>query len=132
MLTRQELRTIAKARLREAEGLFQAGQFEGAAYLCGYVVELALKARIARHLRWSGFPETSKEFEGIQNLRTHDLKILLRFTGLKSKIDSSYLTEWATISEWTPEFRYNRIGSTPRKKAEDMIRAAGILLGVIR
>jgi HEPN domain-containing protein len=57
------LRNIAAARLEDARQLFVAGRFDGAAYLCGYAVELALKARICDTLAWSEFPETAKEFE---------------------------------------------------------------------
>lgn len=38
-------------------------------YLCGYAIEVALKARICRTLNWTGFPETRGEFEGYQSCR---------------------------------------------------------------
>lgn len=50
MVTRQQLKDLALLRLKEAEALFAAGLFDGCAYLCGYVVELALKARICATL----------------------------------------------------------------------------------
>ncbi len=51
MPTRNELKELAKLRLAEAEKLCDAGYYDGAAYLCGYAVEFALKARICR-LTW--------------------------------------------------------------------------------
>jgi hypothetical protein len=43
MLTKQELRLIAKARLQDAEALFRANRYEGSIYLCGYAIEIGLK-----------------------------------------------------------------------------------------
>ena len=62
MLTRKELQKIARARLKDAQILFQNRRYEGAAYLCGYAIELWLKARICRTLGWEGFPSTNREF----------------------------------------------------------------------
>jgi hypothetical protein len=42
--TRQELKKLANLRLKEAEALFDAQLYEGAAYLCGYAVEMALSS----------------------------------------------------------------------------------------
>jgi hypothetical protein len=50
MATYQQLKDLAHLRLREAEALFAAELYDGAKYLSGYVVELALKARICRVL----------------------------------------------------------------------------------
>ena len=65
MIAAADFRKIAKARLKDAEVLLSAGRFDGAVYLCGYSVEIALKARICRRLKWTGFPSTNKDFEGI-------------------------------------------------------------------
>ena len=57
MPTRTELRQLARIKLREAKQLYHAGYYDGCAYLCGYVVELALKARICRLLGVRDYPE---------------------------------------------------------------------------
>jgi HEPN domain-containing protein len=44
----EELDTIARARLKDAKSLLAAGSFDGATYVCGYAVELALKAQICQ------------------------------------------------------------------------------------
>jgi len=62
MTTKNELRTLARARLKDAQILFTAKRYDAATYLCGYAVELALKARICQTLGWTFFPETNKEF----------------------------------------------------------------------
>jgi len=62
MATKTELRTLARARLKEAQILFEAKRYDAATYLCGYAIELALKARICHTLGYIYFPETNKEF----------------------------------------------------------------------
>ena len=57
MATRKELQQLALLRLQEAEALFAGGFYDGSAYLCGYVVELALKARICATLNIDEYPE---------------------------------------------------------------------------
>lgn len=53
---------MARARLKEAQILFKAKRYDAATYLCGYAIELALKARICQTLGYIHFPETNKEF----------------------------------------------------------------------
>jgi len=60
MPTRNELRELAKLRLREAETLFNAGLYDGSAYLCGYVIEFALKARICKLLGIDEYPASGR------------------------------------------------------------------------
>lgn len=62
MLTVAELRSISAARLEDAETLYNAGRYDGVTYICGYAVELALKARICETLNWAEFPESGKDF----------------------------------------------------------------------
>lgn len=51
MISTQELKKIAAARLRDAEILYQGKRYDGAFYLCGYAVELTLKAKICKTLK---------------------------------------------------------------------------------
>jgi HEPN domain-containing protein len=46
MATRRQLQELAYLRLEEAETLYASRLYDGCAYLCGYAVELALKAKI--------------------------------------------------------------------------------------
>ena len=48
MIPVAELDNIARARLEDAKTLLAASRFDGATYLCGYAVEVALKARTAQ------------------------------------------------------------------------------------
>jgi hypothetical protein len=63
MIAVAELDSIAAARLEDARVLLAAGRFDGATYLCGYAVEVALKARICRVRHWSELPSTGSEFQ---------------------------------------------------------------------
>jgi len=66
MPTKIELKKLARTRLKEAKVLYQNGLYDGACYLAGYVIELALKARICKVLDLDDYPETgeiSKSFK---------------------------------------------------------------------
>jgi hypothetical protein len=43
-MNRNDLRRLARIRLKEARVLLQAKCFDGAYYLCGYAIECGLKA----------------------------------------------------------------------------------------
>jgi len=131
MITRTELRKLAKARIKESKTLFDTRQYDTATYLCGYAVELALKARICRTLKWSEFPPNGKEFRGFHAFKTHDLDVLLILSGISEKITNHYFTEWAIVSRWNPENRYKKIGSETRQMSLDMINAVEELLKVL-
>jgi len=131
MIPRNELKKIANARLKDSEALFQHRRYDSAVYLCGYAIELALKARICRTLKWAGFPSTRREFESLASLKTHDLNILLRLSGLENKIQTGFATDWASVATWEPESRYHAVGTTNQSDAAKMIAAAKTLLRVI-
>jgi hypothetical protein len=126
-----ELRKIARGRLMDAEALFRAGRYDGAIYLCGYAVEIALKARICRTLKWLGYPATRKQFEGYQSFRTHDLDILLHLSGTESKIKTNYFAEWSIVATWDSTVRYRPIGSATAQDVDDMIKSARAIVGAL-
>jgi len=131
MIPTKNLRAIARARLRDAQVLLRTKRFDGAFYLCGYAVELALKARICRTLKWPGFPETTQDFKGLQSVRTHDLEILLRFSGVEARVKTKHLAEWSVVLDWNPEKRYQAIGQSTPQQAADMVTCVKRLLEVL-
>lgn len=131
MILVTDLRKLAKGRLKDAEVLFTAKRYDGAIYLCGYAIEVALKARICRTLKWEGYPSTRKEFEGYQSFRVHDLDVLLHLSGVETKIKTQYLTAWSVVASWDPTLRYRPIGSGERNDAHDLIQSAHIIIGVL-
>ncbi|MDG6028095.1 MAG: HEPN domain-containing protein [Candidatus Brocadia sp.] len=42
----------------EAKALFDKGLYDGSCYLAGYVIELALKARVCKILDMTDYPES--------------------------------------------------------------------------
>ena len=44
MIATSDLEAIARSRLKEAKALLKSRHYDGAAYLCGYAIEVALKA----------------------------------------------------------------------------------------
>jgi HEPN domain-containing protein len=126
-----ELRAIAKARLDDATLLFTNQRPDGALYLGGYAVELALKARICTTLNWSGFPETRNEFDGYGSFKTHKLDVLLRLSGQETRIKSEYLWAWSAVTTWDPEARYRPIGRTPQIDVALLLVAAEALLDML-
>ena len=131
MIPVAELKKIAHARLDDAKALLAAGRFDAATYLCGYAVELALKARICRTLSWSDFPRTPGEFQSYRSFRTHDLEVLLHLSGQEARITQQHFALWYVLVVWTRELRYNPIGTAQSDAAEAMIAAAETLRTVL-
>ena len=131
MLNVTELEEIAKARLLDGEVLFEAGRFDGAVYLCGYAVEVALKARMCKTLSWPGYPSTGAEFHNFQSFKTHSLDILLSLSGIEAEIKNKYLAQWSAVVAWDPEVRYKPIGSASPEDARITTESAKMLLGTL-
>ena len=111
MLTVATLRTLSAERMQDARALLSAGRNEGATYLCGYAVELALKAKICETLGWSRFPDTGREAADYRSFRTHDLDVLLHLSGVRHRIAAGMQQDWETVSKWRPELRYAPAGA---------------------
>ena len=128
MIDVAKLRKIARARLNDAIALRKARRYDGAVYVCGYAVEVALKARVCKHLRWAGYPASGKEFENYKSFKTHNFDTLLTLTGVELMIKTKHMAEWSGVAIWEPEMRYREVGSATQQDAEAMIDAARTLL----
>lgn len=131
MIARTELKNIARARIKDAEILFSAGRYDGAMYICGYALELGLKARICRTLKWSNYPSTNKEFANYRSFKTHDLDVLLHLSGIEEKIKTGFFLDWSNVATWNPEARYDPIGTVSKLDAYNMIAATKKLMKVL-
>ena len=129
MLSITELTSTARARLTDAKALLAKGRYDGASYVCGYAVEIALKARVVKTLKWPGFPNEGKEFAGLQSFKTHDLEILLYLSGWEAKITAKFPSEWSKVCEWSPEERYGPPGRVAQLDAEFMIASCARIIG---
>ena len=131
MLSLAELDSISLARLDDAKTLLVGGRYDGAVYVCGYAVEVALKARICRVLNWPEFPHTGGEFQAYRSFQTHELDVLLRLSGQESRIKGQYFSSWNALAVWKAESRYNVVGQIQKEDAESMIAGAEELLKVL-
>lgn len=123
MPSRQELKAIARLRLREAEALYGVGLYDGAAYLAGYVVEMALKARICRFLGLAEYPSTGplKPVYAV-----HDLDQLALLAGLRPQLspaNAALFANWSVAQPWKPDRRYTAPGTYTRQDALDILNA---------
>lgn len=131
MISTAELATTARARLIDAEVLSAAGRYDSAIYLCGYAVELQLKAAICRTIGWADFPSSSREFEKLRSFKTHDLTALLHLTNREQEVINRYWNEWEEVETWNPELRYNPPGTVDESKAHRMLAAATTIVGFL-
>jgi hypothetical protein len=123
MPTRRELKDLVRLRLKEAEALFSAGCYNGAVYLCGYAVEVALKARICRLLGIDQYPDTGP-VKGV--FAVHDLDQLLLLSGLRGKVgpkEAPLFENWGRTIPWNPSLRYRPPGTISRSEARGILDA---------
>jgi HEPN domain-containing protein len=121
--TKAEFRQLAEVRLAEAKTLLDAGQWNGAYYLAGYAVELALKACIIKVLMATdAFPD--KDFS--RNCYTHAIEKLVELAKLENVRtsatdgDPDLQSNWLLAKDWSEEKRYHRV---EKAEAEAMYTA---------
>src|SRR5262245_58465737 len=108
MLTKDHLKHLAQARLKDSVLLLEAGQASSAYYLAGYVVELALKACIATLFQQDVIPD--KNF--VNAVYTHSLEHLLKASGLLPQFkedvhaDVQLAANWGIVAQWSESSRY--------------------------
>ena len=122
-MNRADFQNLAAIRLVEAEALLASGNYSGAYYLAGYVVECALKACIARSTREYDFPPPARV---VQEIYTHDLVRLIRSAGLQADLDAhraaapTFSQSWLTVTDWSEQARY---GTYAQAEADELIQA---------
>ena len=123
-VNRKELQFLAQTRLAEAKKLLETGFPDGAYYLAGYAVELALKACIAKETRRHDFPDKKT----VDASYTHSLKDLVRVANLEVarreevKKDSFFRAHWELVVEWSEHSRYQKHSS---QMAQELVAAIG-------
>jgi HEPN domain-containing protein len=109
-MNRNDLRELARIRLKEAGVLLKNGNYEGAYYLCGYVVECGLKSCIAKQTRRYDFPNKKT----VDKSYTHDLTTLVKTAGLERDLDKemksnrNFKVYWSIVKDWSEESRYEK------------------------
>jgi HEPN domain-containing protein len=121
-MNRDDFRQIATIRLKEAKTLLSNGNYDGAYYLCGYVVECGLKACIAQKTNRYDFPDV----ETVKRSYTHKIVDLIGVAGLEQhlyneiKRNKQFEVNWAVVKDWNEVSRYERQN---RRKAHDLYSA---------
>lgn len=127
VVTQAEFRALADVRLAEAKGLLDLGMWDGAYYLTGYAVEVALKACIIKKLMATdAFPKKSFSTD----CYTHSVESLLDLAGLHSAravataADPSLSTNWGLSKDWSEQKRYHRITEAEARALYDAVADA--------
>lgn len=121
-LTRKQLQELARLRIQEAEALYKARLYDGAVYLAGYAVELALKSRICKILKVAEYPDSGEIGKSFKTHKLEQLKTLaavgVDITITKNK---DLFDNWSTAVEWDPEQRYTAAGKYTQKAAREVL-----------
>ena len=133
MLTLGDMRRLARERVAEAALLVRAGRYDTAVYLCGYAVEVSLKARICRTLRWSEFPNEAPEWKRHHSfLKIHDLELLAHWSGYWLELNTPPVQRhWLEVTKWNPEMRYKLPGTMGRPESLRVLRATRALADLL-
>lgn len=125
--TRAEFQQLAVDRLEEAKSLLDAGKWDGAYYLAGYSVELALKAYIIKWLMArDAFPK--KDFS--KDCYTHSVEALVGLAEMRparaaaTAVDSTLSDNWALVKDWSEQARYCRFTEAEARALYDSIADA--------
>ncbi|MBX9677972.1 MAG: HEPN domain-containing protein [Gemmataceae bacterium] len=112
-MDRKGFQLLAKSRLKDAKALLDKKRWAAAYYLCGYVLECALKACLLRHIgEWAalfGDPEYPRRLAAC---RTHDLGLLVHLAGLDAAFgqargtNSNLQDYWAQAKDWNEASRH--------------------------
>lgn len=131
-MNRSDLVDLAKIRLKEARMLLKNGHYDGAYYLCGYVIECGLKACIAKQTRKYDFPDKNT----VEKSYSHNLTKLLKIAGLENpqkderRRNPTLAINWTVVKDWRADSRYEK---HTRTEAQDLFSAiANRQNGVLR
>jgi hypothetical protein len=124
-VNRTDLQELAEIRIAEAVALLglTPPKSDGAYYLGGYAVELALKACIAKTVNLHDWPE--RKF--VADCHTHDNSALIRLAALEKIMDADILANplleanWIIVTDWNERCRYLRHSQDKAQKLIDAI-----------
>lgn len=122
-MNRKDLQEITKTRATDAKTLMENNNFSGAYYLCGYIIECALKACIAKQVKQYDFPYKKTVVDSY----THDLDKLLKVAGLDTQLQNDseeneeFGLNWNVVKDWSENSRYEY--DIEEKKARDLFKS---------
>jgi len=132
------IKQLAFDRLDESVVLCDNGKFDGAFYLAGYSIELMLKAKVCERLGIDNLFDEQCQTYGVAEVRkalkTHDLAVLLIFSGLhfsfqRAKSEHLHFAEMNCLlfsrsgkSLWSEQTRYLPTGTQNPKDVKTLIK----------
>ena len=121
--TRTHLQSVSEKKIQDAQILFLNQSYSNAYYLAGYAVEIGLKACIARSMLANTIPP----LDIVRNFATHKFDVLVGLAGLQGELNEQkqnnvdFSTNWAIVSRWGPDFRYETKDITSAQSIIDSI-----------
>jgi HEPN domain-containing protein len=122
-LNRTTLQELAEKRLKEAKLLFDNEMYDGAYYLSGYAIEMALKACFTRTVNQYDYPDkkiVNALYDGHKLSKLLDVVSLTSAYNEEIRITPQLDVNWSTVVKWNESSRY-QIHS--KDKAENMLNA---------
>lgn len=104
-MTKEILQKLAETRFEEAKVLLDNKFYEGCNYLLGYVIELALKARICMLLN-DDYPESILGYKNHKFIELFYLAGLRKELDLKRNIDDDFKISYTQVLTLKVENRY--------------------------
>jgi hypothetical protein len=127
-VNRKALQKLARTRLVDAKALLGRKRWSGSYYLCGYVIECALKACLLRHLGESEAifkdPGYLKKLAGCW---THDLDYLVTLAGLDAEFgaargaNKALEGNWKITGKWNERSRYEEKAESEARGLYDAV-----------
>jgi hypothetical protein len=108
-MNRFDLQKMAEERVADAAALLNAERFQAAYYLCGYAIECALKACIARKVREFDFPDRKV----VNDSYVHNLAKLLKVADIDGLLQEEegrnrlFAKNWGIVKDWSETSRYD-------------------------
>jgi hypothetical protein len=122
-VNRSDFQQLAELHLQHSKALLEAGLYSGAYYICGYVVECALKACICSQTNQFDFYVHPKV---AGKAWSHEFAKLIEVSGLEVEFkaarqgDRDLDVNWKTAEDWSEDSRYEPRG---QREAEDLLKA---------
>jgi hypothetical protein len=111
-LNRSDFQELAELHLLHAKALLDAELYSGAYYICGYVIECALKACICKKTNQFDFYPSPDESRAAW---CHDFGKLIKASGREGEFhaaraaDPDLEVNWDNVVQsWSPESRYEQ------------------------
>jgi HEPN domain-containing protein len=108
-MNRFDLQEMAEERVADAAALLEAQRYQAAYYLCGYAIECALKACIARKTREYDFPDRKLANASY----VHNLTKLLKVAPIDGLLQEEegqnrlFAKNWGIVKDWSETSRYD-------------------------